>query len=235
MPSRYLLLFFALLLALPTAQAQTTYAVTVISSTAENPRPDPWPVVYAIDGVESQALTLVRGETYVFEVGSGAASHPFYISTSELGGGAGVWNDGVTGNFSTTGNTLTFEVPLTAPDLLYYECGAHPRMGWQLNVVDNTTGTEDKAQPLALQLDAAYPNPFSAQTTLTLELDVPQLVNVAVFDVAGRRVATLHDGMLSSGRAHPFTLSAADLADGTYVVRAAAGNTVVERRVTLVR
>ncbi len=224
----------ALLLAVQTVHAQTTFAVTVIASTGANPRPDPWPVVYAIDGAESPELTLVRGQTYTFEVGSGANSHPFYISTSEVGGGAGVWTEGVTGNFSTTGGTLTFIVPMSAPDLLYYECGNHPRMGWRINVT-NATSTEEEAQPAALTLDAAFPNPFAEQTTLMLTLSTPQEVTVEAFSTNGRRVATLHSGMLSSGRAHPFTLDGVGLADGTYIVRATAGEKVVERRVTLVR
>lgn len=222
------------LLLLPAVHAQTTFAVTVISNTADNPRPNPWPVVYAIDGAESAALTLTRGQTYVFEIGAGANSHPFYISTSDVGGGAGVWSEGVTGNFATTGGTVTFTVPASAPDLLYYECGNHPRMGWQLNIV-NATSSEEEAQPSALTLDAAFPNPFAEATTLTLTLASPQLVTVDVFSTTGQRVATLHDGILSSGRAHPFTLDAAGLADGTYIVRATAGETTVERRVTLVR
>lgn len=44
----------------------------------------------------------------------------------------------------------------------------------------------------------------------------------------------VHSGLLSSGRAHPLTL-AADLADGTHVVRATADERVVEWHVTLVR
>ncbi len=225
-----------LLFALPTVQAQQTFAVTVIGSTGDNPRPDPWPVVYAIDGVESDALTLVRGETYTFEIGAGANSHPFYISTSEVGGGAGVWTEGVTGNFATTGQTLTFTVPMTAPDLLYYECSNHPRMGWELNII-NAVSNEDEAQPVALSLGAAYPNPFDARTRLDLTLDRAQEVTVVVFDVAGRRVATLHEGMLAGGQVHTFAFDATelDLADGTYLVRATAGDTVVERRITLVR
>lgn len=237
MTIRYsLLALLVLLFALPSAQAQTNFAVTVISSTNNNPRPDPWPVVYAIDGVESAALTLVRGETYVFNIGSGANSHPFYISTSDVGGGAGEWTDGVTGNFATTGESVTFTVPMSAPDLLYYECASHPRMGWELNIV-NPVSNEDEAQPVALSLSAAYPNPFAARTRVDLTLDRAQDVTLAVFDVAGRRVTTLHAGTLPGGQTHTFAFDATDLnlADGTYLVRATAGSTVVERRITLVR
>jgi hypothetical protein len=229
-----LALLLALFLAPAVGWAQTTYVVTVAASTDGNPRSDPWSVVYYIGGEESAELTLMRGETYVFEIGDGATTHPFYISTSDVGGGAGVWNEGVEGNFATTGNTLTFTVPASAPDLLSYECGAHPRMGWQLNIV-NPVANEDEAQPLALDLGAAFPNPFAERATLTLSLTEPQEATVEVFDLAGRRVAVLHDGLLAGGEEHAFTLGAAGLADGTYVVRVRAGEHTAERRVTLVR
>jgi hypothetical protein len=234
MTHRFSLSLILLFLVPAVTHAQTTLAVTVAASTGDNPRSDPWPVVYYVDGEESAELTLVRGETYVFEVGSGAEVHPLYISTSDVGGGEGVWSEGVEGNFATTGNALTFTVPMSAPDLLYYECGAHPRMGWRLNIT-NPVSNEEDAQPLALELGAAFPNPFAERTTLTLSLEEPQEVTAEVFDVAGRRVATLHEGLLSGGRSHTLTLEAAGLAGGTYVVRVRAGEHTAERRVTLVR
>ena len=103
-----------------------------------------------------------------------------------------------------------------------------------MNIV-NATSSEEDTQPPALALDAAFPNPFADATTLTLTLATPQEVVVEVFSTNGRRVATLHRGMLSRGRAHPLTLGATGLADGTYVGRATAGERTVERRVTLVR
>lgn len=227
-----LFVLLALFLA-PAVQAQTTYAVTVATSTGDNPRSDPWPVVFYIDGEESAELTLVRGETYDFEIGAGAQIHPFYISTDDEGGGAGVWNEGVTGNFATTGNTLTFTVPETAPDLLYYECGAHVRMGWRLNIV-NPVANEEEVQPLALDLGTAFPNPFEASTRLRVTLPEARTVTVEVFDAAGRRVRVLHDGPLAAGTT-PFEFSARGLASGVYTVRAVAGEHTVERRVTLVR
>ena len=52
--------------------------------------------------------------------------------------------------------------------------------------------------------------------------------------MAGRRVATLHDGVLPRGE-HPLALDGAGLGDGVYVVRVQAGDEVVEQRVTLAR
>lgn len=46
---------------------------------------------------------------------------------------------------------------------------------------------------------SAAPNPFNPQTTVELSLDRAQSTEVAVFDMAGRRVARLHSGLLDEG------------------------------------
>lgn len=228
-------LVLLLVLAPAAAHAQTPFTVTVEAKSADHPyngmgHPDG----FVIDGEEANELTLVRGEMYTFQMDGVPAFHPFYLSTSEAGAGAEPYTDGVTGTGATGSDVLTFVVPMDAPDLLWYQCQNHQFMGWRITIT-NPVGNEDDAQPLALELGAAFPNPFAERTKFTLRLAEPQDVAVGVFDVAGRRVATLHDGLLSSGREHVFTFDANGLADGTYVVRVRAGERTAERRVTLVR
>ena len=232
-----ILVLLVLLLALPTARAQeNTFTVTVATKTSDHPyNGQGWPEGYVIDGDQGAELTLVRGETYTFQMSNVPVLHPFYISTSATGGdgGASAYDDGVTGNGASGNATLTFEVPMDAPDLLWYQCMNHGQMGWRLTIT-NPTSTEDEAQPLALALDAAYPNPFDDATRLTVTLPEGRSVSVVVYDEAGRRVRVLHDGPLAAG-ATPLDFVAGDLASGVYTVRAVAGETVREQRVTLVR
>lgn len=234
---RYPLAFLVFLLILPTVQAQeNTFTVTVEQKTDDHPyNGEGWPEGYVIDGDQGAELTLVRGETYTFQMSNVAMIHPFYISTSDAGGdgGGSAYNDGVTGNGASGNDVLTFEVPTDAPDLLWYQCMSHPQMGWRINIV-NPTSTEDEAQPLTLRLDAGFPNPFDTATRLTVTLPEGRTVTVAVYDEAGRRVRVLHDGPLAAGTT-PLDFRAGDLASGVYTVRATAGETVREQRVTLVR
>jgi len=91
---------------------------------------------YTIDGVQGKELTLIRGITYSFSVL--APGHPFFISTSPVGGPANLASEvteGVTGSMVTNG-TLTFTPNASHPNLLYYQCGAHNNMGWRINIVD---------------------------------------------------------------------------------------------------
>ncbi len=88
--------------------------------------------------------------------------------------------------------------------------------------------------PSANTLGAAYPNPFSQITTLTLDLAQAQNVTIELFDVLGRRVATVYDGPLAMG-SHRVMVEAAGLPTGLYVVRAEGETFRFARRVTLVR
>ena len=80
---------------------------------------------YIIDGLLNQALTLTRGQTYIFQVD--AVGHPFWIKTAQVIGQADIYANGVMGNGVQSGN-LTFAVPLDAPETLYYNCEYHTAM-----------------------------------------------------------------------------------------------------------
>ncbi len=73
--------------------------------------------------------------------------------------------------------------------------------------------------PSAFALDAAYPNPFNAMTTLTLHLPESSPVTVAVYNTLGQQVTTLADGHLNAGM-HSLVFDASGLASGLYFVRA---------------
>jgi hypothetical protein len=64
-----------------------------------------------------------------------------------------------------------------------------------------------------------YPNPFRTTATFGLDLDAAQHVQVGVYDLLGRLVATVHDGPLSMG-SHPLTFDGTGLPAGLYLIRA---------------
>ncbi len=63
-----------------------------------------------------------------------------------------------------------------------------------------------------------YPNPFNPLTTIPVELDATRHVKLSVYDLRGRKVATLVDGMMSGGR-HEVPFDGTKLASGQYVYR----------------
>ena len=67
-------------------------------------------------------LVLYRGFTYEFNVTS--PGHPFRIATSN---GGPAYTVGITGN-DQSGGTITFTVPMDAPNTLHYYCTVHAAM-----------------------------------------------------------------------------------------------------------
>ncbi len=59
---------------------------------------------------------------------------------------------------------------------------------------------EGAGRPSAFRLGAAYPNPFNPRTMIPFELPVSGDVDLAVYDLLGRRVRTLVKGTWSAGR-----------------------------------
>jgi len=78
-------------------------------------------------------LTLERGKTYTFTIN--ASGHPFYIKTVQGNTTANAYNTGVTNN-GTQDGTITFTVPMDAPDTLFYNCQFHSVMTGVLTIID---------------------------------------------------------------------------------------------------
>jgi hypothetical protein len=95
-------------------------------------------------------------------------------------------------------------------------------------VVEVNLGT-----PEELALRAPFPNPFQDQATVRYELPRATDVQVAVYDLLGRRVATPVDGQKTAGRAQ-FQLRTQDLPSGTYFLRLQAAEQTRTQRLTIV-
>jgi glucose/arabinose dehydrogenase len=126
----------------PRALAQDEFRVWVEAKNQEHPFfQQGEPHGYVLDGVGSSTgiqgrdLVLERGVTYTFQMEDVPADHPFYISTSQTGAGAGVFTDGVTGNFATGNQVLTFTPDENTPNLLFYQCQLHAFMGGRIHVI----------------------------------------------------------------------------------------------------
>lgn len=65
-----------------------------------------------------------------------------------------------------------------------------------------------------------YPNPSSGQTQFSLMVKRAQPVTVEIYDMLGRRVAVLHDGLVNAEQAIAFVFDAAPLSSGRYVIQA---------------
>ncbi|MEW6756391.1 MAG: PQQ-dependent sugar dehydrogenase [Candidatus Latescibacterota bacterium] len=97
-----------------------------------------------------------------------------------------------------------------------------------------TAAPRQDAGPRGPFLHPLYPNPFNDGLVVRFTLPAPGAVRLEVFDVLGRRVATLVDGPRQAGL-HAVRFTAQDVASGVYLWRLSAASRVQVRRALLLR
>jgi hypothetical protein len=113
---------------------------------------------------------------------------------------------------------------------------------FRLRQVD-TDGTASLSPVVAVQVTASSPyeltrpapNPFHESATLTLTVTQPQQVEAMLYDVLGRRVATLHRGPVPAHQPTPLRVDGDVLSSGLYIVRVIGDGFAVSRKVTVLQ
>ncbi len=85
------------------------------------------------------------------------------------------------------------------------------------------TSVESPGLPQAFKLSQNYPNPFNSSTIIRFELPVSSRVSLNVFDVLGRKVASLVQGEMPAGY-HEVRWNAEDASSAFYFYRMEAGS-----------
>jgi hypothetical protein len=88
---------------------------------------------YIINGEENPTITLVRGKEYSFYLN--AEGHPFFIKTEQSTGDSGRYDNGIVNNGTQTA-LLSFDVPMNAPERLYYNCSFHETMRGVIEIIN---------------------------------------------------------------------------------------------------
>lgn len=88
--------------------------------------------------------------------------------------------------------------------------------------------------PFQISLGNNYPNPFNAQTIIPFEIEQTSDVRLEVFDVLGRRVATLVNDNRTAGR-YEIPFSASGLASGVYLYRLMVDGRVFTEKMLLLK
>jgi hypothetical protein len=139
------------------------------------------------------------------------------------------------GRYDTPGSALNADV---SGDILYLADGSNLGIyDISLAVLDAPQRPEAKVAEFALLSN--YPNPFNSSTQIRFEVGTMTHVNIGVYDVLGRNVATLADRDFVSGT-HAIPWNGADaggrmVASGRYFVMARAGDAVRSLPIVLLK
>lgn len=93
---------------------------------------------------------------------------------------------------------------------------------------------KDELKPETYDLGQNHPNPFNPTTIIKYQIPNPNYVSLKVYDVLGREVATLVDGVELAGY-KSVEWNAATVPSGVYFYRVCAGNFMQTRKMVLVR
>ncbi len=95
---------------------------------------------------------------------------------------------------------------------------------------------EEQAEvlPPLFHLNQNFPNPFNPRTTITFELTRSAFVRLKVYDLLGREVATLLDGMMTAG-SHRAVFEARGIPTGLYIYRLSADGAGATRAMMMVK
>jgi M6 family metalloprotease-like protein len=120
----------------------------------------------------------------------------------------------------------------------YYRIKASDSAGVFLNsqwVKISVVGVADDGRPLSTYLAQNYPNPFNPKTTIAFVTERTGRATLEVFDLLGRKVGTLFDGISEAGRLQQVQFTGTGLASGAYQCVLTAGDVKTTRRLLLLR
>lgn len=96
------------------------------------------------------------------------------------------------------------------------------------------TSNEDLSVPGTFGLAQNFPNPFNPVTSINYAVPVAGQVTLEVFDILGRSVGMLVDGVMAAGE-HTVRFEAGDLPSGMYLYRLSAGEKVSTKKMLLLK
>jgi photosystem II stability/assembly factor-like uncharacterized protein len=117
------------------------------------------------------------------------------------------------------------------PNRQYLLAGTHGRSMYKLPL-STFVANEPDAVPQRTFMANLYPNPIGNETKVHLQLNANAQVEIDVFDLQGRKISTLFDGVQSAG-ASDVQYETKNLPNGTYFMRMTVANNTTKDVQTL--
>lgn len=104
----------------------------------------------------------------------------------------------------------------------------------QLTVEQAVSNEEQADIPLQTELHQNYPNPFNPATNISYTLSESGSARLTVYNLAGRKVAELVNGVQSSGN-HVVSWDATNIASGLYIYRLQTNGSSISKKMLLIK
>lgn len=144
----------------------------------------------------------------------------------------GDWYDYFSGATRTVGAT-TESIRLEPGEFKIFTTASLPLppFGITTDIEDNDSRSE---LPSVTALTGNYPNPFNPSTIIRYQKSEIGPIRLSVYDLLGREVAVLVNGVQSAGR-YEVSFNASGLSSGVYLIRMQAGSQSFTRKMMLVK
>ncbi len=90
-------------------------------------------------------------------------------------------------------------------------------------------------KPSDFKLNQNYPNPFNPTTNISYDLAGASQVTLEIYDILGRKVATLINQQMQHAGSHVISFNASRLSSGAYFMRLQAGGRTMIRKMMLLK
>ena len=142
-------------------------------------------------------------------------------------------NNSNTAGYSEMGNHISFKVYDDSEGKLVDMNLIEGENVWENNTM-TVVSMSDIVKPTEVSLSKAYPNPFNPSTTISYDVPSDMDISLVVYDVRGRMVAKLANGMREAGR-YDVIWNAENQSSGVYFMKLVAGNTMKTQKMMLVK
>jgi hypothetical protein len=136
---------------------------------------------------------------------------------------------------STGASKLTDVVPIPSGATSFVLTGGNALIDFIQFVRKQVTSVDERPEiPNGFNLSQNYPNPFNPMTKINFDLGQASNVKLNIYDILGRRVATLVDQFMNTG-AYTVNFDASRLASGVYFYSIEAGDFKMNKKMILLK
>lgn len=186
-------------------------------------------------------ISTDNGTTWTNPSGSSTYIQSFFVNGTNViagsGSGMGVsisYDGGTSWVYNNTGLTTLDVNYITLIGTDLYACTSNGIFKRPLQQILTSVEENKNSLPNSFSLEQNYPNPFNPSTVISYQLSAVSNVELKVYDILGREVATLVNEEKLPGR-YTVRFDATNLSSGVYFYKLTAGNFVETKKLILIK